>query len=44
MRAAACWRVDLDGLTGKAVLLMLSLLTGALLALTGQVYQTGADT
>ena len=29
---------------GKAVLLLLGLLTGALLALTGQVYQTGADT
>ena len=40
----ACWRVDLDDLTGKAVLLLLSLLTGALLALSGQVYQTGADT
>lgn len=39
-----CWRVDLDQLTGKAVLLLLSLLTGALLALAGQVYQTGADT
>jgi uncharacterized membrane protein len=40
----ACWRLDLDGAPGKAVLLLLSLLTGALLALTGQVYQTGADT
>lgn len=40
----ACWRVGLDTLTGKAVLLLLSLLTGALLALAGQVYQTGADT
>lgn len=40
----ACLRVDLDALTGKAVLLLLSLLTGALLALAGQVYQTGADT
>ena len=40
----ACWRVDLDGTPGKAVLLLLSLLTGALLALSGQVYQTGADT
>lgn len=39
-----CWRVDLDGAAGKAVLLALSLLTGALLALSGQVYQTGADT
>jgi uncharacterized membrane protein len=40
----ACWRLDLDRPPGKAVLLLLSLLTGALLALTGQVYQTGADT
>ena len=40
----ACWRIDLDGLAGKAVLVLLSLLTGALLALTGQIYQTGADT
>lgn len=40
----ACWRVDLDGAPGKAVLVLLSLLTGALLALAGQVYQTGADT
>jgi uncharacterized membrane protein len=40
----ACWRLDLDGAAGKAVLLALSLLTGALLALTGQIYQTGADT
>ena len=39
-----CWRVDLGGAAGKAILLLLSLLTGALLALTGQVYQTGADT
>src|SRR5687768_7999129 len=39
----ACWRFDLDGAPGKAVLLLLSLLTGALLALTGQIYQTGAD-
>lgn len=40
----ACWRVDLDAPAGKAVLLLLSLLSGALLALAGQVYQTGADT
>jgi uncharacterized membrane protein len=39
-----CLRVDLDGMAGKAVLVLLSLLTGALLALSGQVYQTGADT
>jgi uncharacterized membrane protein len=40
----AIWWLDLDGAPGKAALLLLSLLTGALLALTGQVYQTGADT
>ncbi|HEY5724297.1 MAG TPA: DUF2157 domain-containing protein [Allosphingosinicella sp.] len=40
---AACWRLGLDGAPGKAVLVLLSLLVGALLALTGQVYQTGAD-
>ena len=40
----ALWLIDLDSAPGKAVLLLLSLLTGALLALTGQVYQTGADT
>ncbi len=40
----ACWRVDLDSMPGKAVLMLLSLLAGALLALTGQIYQTGADT
>jgi len=39
-----CWLADPDGIAGKAVLLLLSLLAGALLALTGQVYQTGADT
>ena len=31
-------------MAGKAVLTLLSLLVGALLALTGQIYQTGADT
>jgi uncharacterized membrane protein len=40
---AGCWRVGLDGPAGKALLVLLSLLTGALLALSGQVYQTGAD-
>lgn len=39
----ACWRLDLDRPAGKAVLVLLSLLVGALLALTGQIYQTGAD-
>jgi uncharacterized membrane protein len=40
----ASWRLDLDGMAGKAVLTFLALLVGALLALTGQIYQTGADT
>jgi uncharacterized membrane protein len=40
----ACWRLDLDSMAGKAVLTLLALLAGALLALTGQIYQTGADT
>ncbi len=40
----ACWRLDLDGIAGKAVLTLMSLLVGALLALAGQIYQTGADT
>jgi uncharacterized membrane protein len=40
----ASWWVELDSAPGKAILVMLSLLTGALLALSGQVYQTGADT
>jgi uncharacterized membrane protein len=35
--------LDLDKAPGKAVLTLLCLLVGALLALTGQVYQTGAD-
>ncbi len=39
-----CWRADLDGMAGKAVLTLLSLFVGALLALAGQTYQTGADT
>ncbi|HEX8669139.1 MAG TPA: DUF2157 domain-containing protein [Allosphingosinicella sp.] len=37
------WPLDLDGMAGKALLLLLSLLVGALLALTGQIYQTGSD-
>jgi uncharacterized membrane protein len=40
----AGWRLDLDDMAGKAVLTFLALLVGALLALTGQIYQTGADT
>jgi len=39
----ALWRFGLDTPAGKATLVLLSLFTGALLALTGQVYQTGAD-
>ena len=39
----ACWRADLDRPAGKAILTLLALLVGALLALTGQTYQTGAD-
>ena len=39
----ACWRSDLDRPAGKAILTLLALLVGALLALTGQTYQTGAD-
>jgi uncharacterized membrane protein len=37
------WR-GLDTIVGKAALVAAALLVGALLALTGQVYQTGADT
>jgi uncharacterized membrane protein len=39
-----CWRLDLERMPGKAALLLATLLTGALLALVGQTYQTGADT
>jgi uncharacterized membrane protein len=38
------WRLGLDRPSGKAVLLGTCLLFGALLALIGQTYQTGADT
>lgn len=38
------WRIGIDGISGKAALLLASLLVGALLALVGQTYQTGADT
>lgn len=40
----ASWRLGVEQVAGKATLLGLSLLVGALLALIGQVYQTGADT
>ncbi|MBR7801706.1 DUF2157 domain-containing protein [Undibacterium fentianense] len=39
-----CLHVDLRSQAGKACLLLASLLVGALLALVGQIYQTGADT
>ena len=39
-----CWRLGLERMAGKAALLLATLLTGALLALAGQIYQTGADT
>jgi uncharacterized membrane protein len=41
---AMVWHRGIDGLAGKAMLLLASLLVGALLALVGQTYQTGADT
>ena len=41
---ALVWRIGIDGISGKAALLLASLLVGALLALVGQTYQTGADT
>ncbi|MES2070145.1 MAG: DUF2157 domain-containing protein [Pseudomonadota bacterium] len=42
--ALLAWRLDLQRTTGKAALLFITLLIGALLALVGQTYQTGADT
>ena len=39
-----CWRYRIESSVGKAALVAAALLTGALLALVGQVYQTGADT
>jgi uncharacterized membrane protein len=38
------WRLGPDTASGKASLLVASILLGALLALFGQTYQTGADT
>lgn len=38
------WRLGLERASGKAALLGAALLVGALLALVGQIYQTGADT
>jgi uncharacterized membrane protein len=37
------WRLGVDRMAGKAALLLAALLAGALLALVGQTYQTGAD-
>lgn len=41
---AAAWRLGLERASGKAALFVATLLVGALLALVGQTYQTGADT
>src|SRR3954468_1571434 len=38
------WRIGLESMAGKATLLAAALFVGALLALVGQTYQTGADT
>jgi uncharacterized membrane protein len=38
------WRLGLERTAGRAALLAAALLAGALLALIGQIYQTGADT
>lgn len=40
----ALWRVGIESAAGKAALFFVSLLAGGLLALIGQIYQTGADT
>ena len=40
----AAWQFGIERPAGKAALLGAALLTGALLALLGQTYQTGADT
>lgn len=41
---ALCWKHGPERVAGQAALLLASLLVGALLALVGQTYQTGADT
>jgi uncharacterized membrane protein len=38
------WRLGVERISGQAALLAAALFVGALLALIGQVYQTGADT
>src|SRR5690349_22347881 len=40
----AYWKLGIDRAAGKAALLVACILVGALLALFGQTYQTGADT
>ncbi len=42
--AAVAWFIGPARVAGQAALLLTTLLTGALLALIGQTYQTGADT
>lgn len=42
--AGAAWYFAASRIAGQAALLLAALLTGALLALVGQTYQTGADT
>ncbi|NIS91432.1 MAG: DUF2157 domain-containing protein [Woeseiaceae bacterium] len=41
--AIAAWRLSLDSAAGRAALFATAALTGILLAVYGQVYQTGAD-
>ncbi|HVY06492.1 MAG TPA: DUF2157 domain-containing protein [Burkholderiales bacterium] len=41
---AVIWRTGIDSIAGKVALLAAALFVGALLALVGQTYQTGADT
>ncbi|HUF19543.1 MAG TPA: DUF2157 domain-containing protein [Burkholderiales bacterium] len=41
---AAIWRTGIEHVAGKVALLAAALFVGALLALVGQTYQTGADT
>lgn len=41
---ATVWRIGIEHLAGKVALLAAALFVGALLALVGQTYQTGADT
>jgi len=40
---AAWWRLGVDRVSGRVALLVAAILLGALLALFGQTYQTGAD-